>query len=362
MSPATFTALSARTIHRGLFPRVQYGDGATWNSEEGGPAARLIAEERYNRPYVALDEGEDYAAYLARKQPLSAPRPGDTARPDVAVNRYLDCYIAPVGPDRDGLAEGGDYDLEGRLLRAHVLLTMLASYGTELVSTHSGKRAPEHAARLLGHIRDAELSLRSASLVTNDALLAVATQRNRAQVTAKTLLAVQDRAGATTQRRWDGYATRLLRTFQIAVDIQVIDAHQSFDRATNILSALSAPTSAAVTGVVMDAVKGLATVQKVQIYGDAMRRDAAETLAAHRLQIVAGPPLNGITATWTLDREAALLRWQTWDTALDRSCRLLAALAKQTDAGCIPTPAALRKVLETEGPLVPPAPPAGAGA
>lgn len=245
MSDPAFFALTARTIRTGLFPRLQLGEGIAWTEQEGGDGARAVAEESYNGPYAIVSEG---GAYDAAASPLAAPRPGPPPqRPDIAVNRYLDCYIAPVGTDVFGsgsaAAEDGDYDMEGRLLRAHLLLTMIASYGAELVSTGSGKRAPGHAARLLGHVRDAEMSLRMVSVVANDSLLQAAVLQRWAEQSGPMLRVAQDRAGVSLARRWDGYATRLLRTFQVAVDVEVIDAHQWFDRGSNVIAALSTPTA-----------------------------------------------------------------------------------------------------------------------
>lgn len=383
---ARFVALTARIIRDGLFPHLQYG-GDLVATPAAAPGA-YVAEAVRSRPYMVNEEG---ASYDKDRSTLVPPPVGTPSRPDLPVNRFLDCYLAPVGLDEGEFSATGDYDLEGRLLRAHVLLAMLTAYGAELVTSRASSRQPEEAARLLGHVRDAELSLRAASVVMNPNLRQWAFNARRLRTIAPAkpagakngagkkdrpptpaesaapkdgaaadpvadAVAIDvplDRAGATPLLRWQSYATRLLRVFQIGVDITVIDAHRSLDAITNVIAASEHPNPAALNAVVKEAVAGMATVQKVQIYGDAMRRDAAETLAEHRLALTTAPAILVGSATlpaWRIDVPAETLRWQVWDARLDGECRLLASVAKQTAAGCIPKADALKEALAAEVP------------
>lgn len=366
MSDAEFALLSAGTIREGLFPHQQYGQ-----RETGDGFVEAISDPVYNRPYINNLEGGQYET---GRDTRTVPSAGVPSRLDVPVNRYLDCYLAPVGRDEEAPSTG-DYDMEGRLLRAHILLAMLTSFSAELVTSTPSKRQPEEAARLLAHVREAELTVRSASPVMNASLrrVLIAGSPGIAKIAAvepveadpgsnevRTLVFPADRAGALPVLRWQGYVTRLLRVFQIGVDIQVVDARQSLDRLTNIVSAFSAPTPGAFKSVLGDAVKGLATVQRVQLYGTAMRLDAAETLAAHRLDATTGP-VNANAATvqdWRYNVPRAIYRWRLWDTRLERGCARLAAVANVAETSCLPRVEQMDAAVQAELPLLPSALPA----
>lgn len=371
MSDARFAVLTARIIRAGLFPHQQFGDDT---EGAGNGFATGISDPIHNRPYVNNLEGIPYqSGSNMHFPPLAGPPP----RLDVPVNRYLDCYLAPVGRDEQ-TPSTGDFDLEGRLLRAHVLLTMLTAFAAELVTSTPSKRQAEEATRLLSHVREAELALRSASPVMNAdlrrllvkppaglalRLAAVAAvepaDADPVSDQARTLVLPADRAGALPILRWQGYVTRLLRVFQIGVDIQVVDARQSLDRLTNIVTAFSVPTPGAFDAVLDDAVKGLATVQRVQLYGTAMRLDAAETLAMHRIEATTQPP-DATAATvqmWRYDIPRVTLRWGLWDARLERSCARLAAVANVAEASCLPRAGQMAAALEAELPPVSPPPP-----
>ena len=364
MGEVEFTARSAEILRRGFFPHQQYGAKAR---DDRDGYVEAISDPVHNRPYVNNLEG---GAYSSGGSTRDVPSAGAPPRLDFPVNRFLDCYLAPVGRDEDAPSTG-DYDLEGRVLRAHVLLTMLASFGAELVTTHPGKRQAEEAARLLGHVRDAELALRSASPVMNadlrrmlattagegGVLPAVETlaSANGGSDRANTLTLAADRAGRLPMLRWHGYVTRILRVFQVGVDIQVVDANQSLDRVTNIIGAFSTPTPGAFKGVLNDAIKGLATVQRVQLYGTGMRLDGVETLAAHRLEIVADPvDANAATVeSWTYNIPRGQRRWGLWDARLEQACARLGGVANVLEASCLPKPDQLKAALAAEMPPVP---------
>lgn len=369
MGDAEFAMLSARIIRAGLFPHQQYGGGAA-----GDGFVEAVSDPIHNRPYINNLEGTPYET---GRDTRTVPAAGVPSRLDVPVNRYLDCYLAPVGRDEQAPSTG-DYDLEGRLLRAHILLAMLTSFGAELVTSTPSKRQAEEATRLLSHVREAELAVRSASPVMNaDLRRALIVGRARTAEVAlvepegvdpgsdqvATLILPADRAGALPMLRWQGYVTRLLRVFQIGVDIQIVGARQSLDRLTNIVTAFSTPTPGAFKSVLGDAVKGLATVQRVQLYGTAMRLDAAETLAAHRLDATT-EPTDADAATvrqWRYDVQRASFRWELWDARLERGCARLAAVANVAETSCLPRAEQMKAVVQVELPpsLAPPATAAG---
>lgn len=367
-SSANFVLRSSKIIANGLMPSLQYwqpGDrrSGTGAAETSGAAAfddtRGEEDHGRNLPYVLMPAPRDYPEHP--QNGIDDFAKGGADRPDWRLNRFLDCYIAPVGaPDAlkaatgvPGLsAQNGDDDIEGRLLRAHILLTLLTRFGTQLIVSHPGKKQVTQAELLLGHVAEAEKALRSASLVWNAEL--------RAQAAGTRLLTVDDQAGghdidkASTLTlsdgiddlqpvlRWYGYTTRLLRVFQIGVDIERIDLQQSLDRASNIVAAFSTPIKGAFNAILKDSLAGIATVQEIRIYGDAYLRDARETLSVHRRFTKRDP------SAWRYDVRSLRAGWTLWDAELTRSCLVLATVAQKEfkpgddlcSTGVAPKPAA----------------------
>jgi hypothetical protein len=267
-SSGAFVASATTIIANGLMPTLAYD-----------PASKDSA----NSPYT-IEPGHDWP-----------------------LNRFLDCYIGPVSDD----------DGEGRLLRAHILLVLTAKFGAELVLSHSGSRQVAQAERLLGHVADAELALRSAS-------------RIMAAPSASGQFVVADPASAMqTNLRWRAYATRLLRVFQVGVDAERIDAQQSIDRAANLVAAFSGSTTD-FSSVLRDGLAGVVAVQGIRLYGDAYLRDARETLAmTRRATTVDGGNI-------AYDVAAFRQGWKNWDDELAATCATLATVARKDDPGCLP--------------------------
>lgn len=367
-SSANFVLRSSKIIANGLMPSLQYWQATDRRSGNGAadlPDAAAFDDTRgeddlgRNLPYVLMPAARDYPEHPQKG--IGDFAEGRADRPDWRLNRFLDCYIAPVGaPDSLTTATGvprlwaqnGDDDIEGRLLRAHILLTLLTRFGTQLVVSHPSKKQVAQAELLLGHVAEAEKTLRSASLVWNDEL--------RTKVHGTGLLTIDDHAGGqdmdkettlTLQDgiddlqpvlRWYDYTTRLLRVFQIGVDIERIDLQQSLDRASNIVAAFSTPIKGAFNTILKDSLSGIATVQEIRIYGDAYLRDARETLRAHRRSTARD------TSDWRYNVESIRAGWKLWDAELTKSCVVLATVAQKEfkpgddlcSTGATPKPAA----------------------
>lgn len=346
-SDVRFLATAAQVIRAGLMPRVAY-----WRyGRDPAPAGHRAGIER---PYVQLPAPPPFPGPTDMPDyfPQRYAEPGQPLRPDWRLNRFLDCYVAPVGEEQgaDKRPLDGDEDVEGRLLRGHVLVALLAQFGTDLVTSHASGKQVGQAERLLGHVRDAELALRSESAVMNGAHLAGgiaagalaaaagdgsgvdAAAASAAAPGAVAEVATIDRPGERQpELRWRSMATRLLRVFQVGVDIQLIDAQQTLDRARNLLAAFSGAGAADFLPILKDAVSGFAALQRTQIYADAGLRDARETLAVHRV---------GARRTPTGFRyrvEATRQGWLLWDRQLEASCHVLATVAKRENARCVPT-------------------------
>lgn len=357
---ATFVIGATRIIGNGLMPSVEYwppvaaetlagpvtapdaldsdGDGTrggTGGRQDAGvnapyvliPAAPKFLTPVFTNPKGANPSGDDQFATN-----LTEPDATSATRPDWKLNRFLDCYVAPVGAGA-WPGEKGDDDVEGRLLRGHILLTMLAQFGTELVISHPSRRQVAQAELLLGHITDAERALRSGSLVINDALLQDPQISKIATLNGTTLTIQNIRGKAQVQLQWYNFVTRLLRVFQVGVDIERIDAEQSLDRASNLIAAFGGAIQGFLP-ILKDGLAGFATVQKTKIYGDAYLRDARETLAVHR----SGTTIDSTKLSYDADRLKA--GWALWDEQLVRACTVLATVAKKDVDGkaCTPSP------------------------
>lgn len=329
-SSPVFIANATKIIADGLMPAVQY-TGAI------DPAG--AAHTKVNEPYVLMKDPGPYPG----DQPLASGY-------DWRLNRFLDCYVAPVDDD----------DVEGRLLRAHILLALLTQFGKELIVSHASSKQVTQAELLLGHVVDAEKALRDASVIMTPATRQAIGKSDAGAVKLleadkTTALTETDgklflkNGGATYNGalgyvtlthddaqpflRWKEYATRLLRVFQVGVDDERIDAQQTLDRASNLIAAFSGPPTGFLP-ILKDGLAGVISVQKTRLYGDAYLRDARET------RLVAVSALDASKAdevTYKVPEYDAA--WKRWDKELTDACTVLATIAKKENVSCVPKPA-----------------------
>ena len=380
-SDGRFVATAAERIADGVMPAQEYWDRRTSDrtTASGGEAEAVDGaaphydDRGLNHPYVAQGAPQRYPIPVDRSGAAPAIA---AATPSVAygegvnwrLNRFLDCYVAPVGvadagPVADamapaGLREYGDEDIEGRLLRGHILLALLTQYGTELIVTHPSRRQVAQAELLLGHVKDAEISLRRSSVVMDEerrtkaaavpGLLTAADEAGNAinlapgaappaapaagkPAAIRTLTIADLRGQVQEELGWTEYTTRVLRIFQVGVDIQRIDAEQTLDRFSNLIAAFSGPAGG-FKSVLKDGLAGIVTVQKVRLYGGAYLRDARGTLAVGRATT------RRAGGSWTYDVQALSHGWKLWDREIARACQVLATIGKKDPASavCIP--------------------------
>jgi hypothetical protein len=349
--PAAFVFKAAAIISDGLMPALEY------DAETGPPFPDAKRGSNPESPYRNVRAPDPYP-WPGTKDVPDNPGSGRNPQPDWRLNRFLDCYIGPVGPN-DGSLTAGDSDVEGRLLRGHILLALLSKFGTELVLSHPSRRQVAQAELLLGHIADAETSLRSASLVMNDPtaatylaplrlldasgnelkvadgqILTSAGVKSNTAAIAK-ILFPDPNAKAMPVLLWRDYTTRLLRIFQVGVDIERIDTEQTLDRAANLLAAFSGALKGFLP-ILQDGLNGVMTVQKTRIYADAYLRDARQTLSA----------TSGATSVsgtgMTYDVKTLRMGWTVWDDEIISACKILATVAKKSEdsIACIPKPGA----------------------
>ena len=249
--------------------------------------------------FVAIDAALVASLY---KRPLPLSRydagKGYVADRRSALSGYLDCL----------LGEAADENESAQLLRGHIMLTLMAQYGAEIVRTSRTDRQPAQALRLISHVREAELLLSAGS----DALTP---------------------AGSNVPPHLDRFwlAARIASVLQVAIDIETIYARRSLDTASNLLTALGSGPAAAgqAQQLLAQAGKGLALTQRSQLYGAAFIADSRSSLGS----ISAEKPQS--------DAKVVVAQWGLWSARLDAACADLATAAKLSDPSCRPTQSAV---------------------
>ncbi len=227
-----------------------------------------------------------------------------------AFDALLDCYVGPVDPS----------DREKRLLRGHVIVTMLAMYGSYNLRVRRYPGVEDHAATMLKSITAAELSLSRAS----DRLYAAAKNDPNAKLPDTPL---------------DSFlrVDRVVDVLQVAIDVERPTAGRVKEGIYNLVAAIGgSPT--AIQPLIEEA---LATVRKaavLAIYGSALRTDAYVFLKDFKTydQDDASKGITRQTA-----KSVTADHWAAWDPALDKACREIASIAKVEGATCVPSAADL---------------------
>lgn len=306
-------------------------------------AAAVLGSKDWDTGNIAEMPVGSYIAFTAirlrsglvaqRKLPATADAPVEIGA-EWPINRYLDCYVdivgpAPVPPTPTIAAEIRDRDVEGRVLRGHMLLAALSRYGAAVIASHPGGVKPQRAAKLFQDIRQAELALRSASPVMNTTALGF--QTNAGKIAADPQL--------TGRLVWEPGTERVFRILQVAVDLQAIETDQALDRIGNVVGLLNGSGALKAKSILKDAVGGLLLAQKAEAIGAAYGNDGVNYLAAHR------------TATtydgtgFTYDEAKGKANWKAWDAPLDKGCRALAVYAQLEATTCLPSSEELTKAV-----------------
>ena len=249
--------------------------------------------------FVAIDAALVGSLY---KRPLPLSRydagKGYVADRRSALSGYLDCLLGVAADENES----------AQLLRGHVMLTLMAQYGAEIVTASRSDRQPAQALRLISHVREAELLLSAGS----DALAP---------------------AGSSVPPHLEQFwlASRIASVLQVAIDIETIYARRSLDTASNLLAALGSGPAAAgqAQQLLAQAGKGLALTQRSRLYGAAFIADSRSSL----MSIGAEKP--------TSEVKSVVAQWGLWSARLDAACTDLAAAAKLSDPSCRPTQSAV---------------------
>lgn len=250
---------------------------------------------------------EDILLALAtppRMQPADAA--ADAQLPNNAFDAFLDCYIGP--------ANAGD--VEQRLLRGHVTVAMLATYGAFNLRLRRYNGIEEDAATILARIEAAEIALSRSSRI----LLTAAGATLPAADPPNLLFLRVDRA---------------VDVLQLAIDVERPTVSRVRDAVSNLVGAITGAPGA-VSGLVKSALTGIKKAAVLELYGTALRNDAYIFLDEVKGR---KPAANAPTAVKPDD-------WARWDRLLHEACAEIAGVARSTRVACVPSARALQELLD----------------
>ncbi len=217
---------------------------------------------------------------------------------------FLDCYVGQVDMR----------DPEKRLLRGHVVVTMLAMYGDFNLRHRRYANLEDDAALIIQGIENAELSLGAGSRLMVQAALGP-------DATPESVLTSL------------GRVARVMDVLQVAINVERPTRVRALGTLRNVAAVIGggAGGGIGVADLVLDGLRGLRKAAVLEVYGGALRNDARRFLRG----------LEG--------RAVTLDDWQAWDRWLDRACGSIAAMGDVTNR-CVPAAQAMASHLETAAP------------
>lgn len=248
------------------------------------------------------------------------------------VNRFLDCYVAPVRAT----------DLKGRLLRGQIVAALLAQYASATLIAKERATKPDDAATIIFHIRRAALHLMSVSPEALESLYLLRKEdiplKSRPGPAAARDLAALVRLSLPNFHN----AQRTAAVFDIGTDIARIDGRFVTNTAGTIFDVVSTTAVSGgfnpsvvpkLQGLVEAAVAGLSLAAQSQWYGSAFIRDAQESL------------LVDMSDT----RNIGLL-WLAWQSRINAACESLKAVTDTRAKPCEPTAIEMADYIKREYP------------
>jgi hypothetical protein len=217
-------------------------------------------------------------------------------------DKFLDCYVGPVDAA----------DLEQRLLRGHVVVTMLAMYGSYNISLRRYNGIEDDATTILRSGEAAEVALSASSAVVRRAA-------GDSGDAPKSVLPTVDRVD------------RVVDLLQLAIDIERPSLARTRDIALNLVAAVAGSPGAA-RELVGAALTGIKKATVLEIYGHALRNDAIRFLS-------------DVKGRGTVD----IADWEGWDRYLFEACKPIANIARSPNR-CVPSAGVMRDLLMVERP------------
>ena len=209
---------------------------------------------------------------------------------------FLDCYVGEVDAT----------NVEQRLLRGHIVVTMLAMYGSYNIGLRRYDRIEDDATAILRSIEAAEVGLGAGSNML---------------VRAAGHPADLPRPVIPAFARVD----RVVDILQVSIDVERPTFNRSREAVVNIVAAI-AGSPQALRELVGTALTGIRKVAVLELYGPALRNDARRFLARVRAE------------------GAKVDDWEGWDRHLYAACRPIAELARAPNR-CVASAAALREAI-----------------
>ncbi|HZP98302.1 MAG TPA: hypothetical protein VFB13_02110 [Reyranella sp.] len=259
------------------------------------------------------------------------------------VSKYLDCYLsAPVDMA----------DIEGRLLRGHVVLTLLAEYGQASLIAKNRISKPDDAIAMMGHIKRAQFYLLSASPYGLRAVYFRGNDPNGAAYMTDAVLAANARKiGLMALQDLPNFhnAQRVAAVFDVGLDIAKVDGRYVTDMVGSAFDIVSGAVAsggfslAAAAPKLQEIMKGVtAGLQLVAAnmwYGPPLIDDAALTLLSDP----------GPASAVPYYRETGT-GWIYWQRRLSASCDALQTLAGDKKTACLPTVSEMADFIQVEMP------------
>jgi hypothetical protein len=225
----------------------------------------------------------------------------DPDRPN-PFDAFLDCYVGEVDMR----------DPEKRLLRGHVVVTMLAMYGDFNLGHRRYDNLEDDAALIIQAIENAELNLGAGSRLMVQAALGPAAEPEQVLTSF-------------------GRVSRVVDVLQVAIDVERPSQVRALGGLRNLAAAIGGGGGVGITDLVFDGLRGIRKAAILEVYGGALRNDARRFLRG----------LDG--------RPVTLADWQAWDRWLDRACARVAAIGGGTNR-CVPGAQALAAYVDTRTP------------
>jgi hypothetical protein len=220
----------------------------------------------------------------------------DPDRPN-PFDAFLDCYVGEVDL----------HDPEKRLLRGHVVVTMLAMYGDFNLGHRRYDNLEDDAALIVQGIENAELNLSAGSRPMVQAALGPAAEPEQVLTSF-------------------GRVSRVVDVLQVAINVERPSQVRALGSLRNVAAAIGGG-GVGITDLVLDGLRGIRKAAILEVYGGALRNDARRFLRG----------LEG--------RAVTLDDWQAWDRWLDRACARVAAIGDVTNR-CVPGAQALAAYLD----------------
>jgi hypothetical protein len=272
--------------------------------------------------------------------PRDGTSPADRMLKKGWVNLYLDCYLAPVEQT----------DIEGRLLRGHIVLTLLAQYGSASLVMKDRASKPDDAIAMQGHIRRAQFQLLSVSPAGLRGVYGLDGKAEDGSLLIPDRTATMARTTKLISEDLPNFhnARRVAAVFDVGLDIMRVDgryiaslAGSVFDIVSGTIATggLNPGTVSKLQDLMGGVAQGMQLAALNQWYGSAFIADAELSI------LVSQNPPSASNLPYYRDVSRS---WFYWQKRLDAACDGLNKLAGEKKTTCLPTAGEMADFIEAE--------------